>query len=100
MPRGSGTFFHSLRGLEIGAEVARSLDDFFVLWQSLPLKTAQRWLDILGVQRLGKRCRIVGRLGDSGGDMRPRHKGRIADNRHPSKGEVRTLEVVDRLQDR
>lgn len=100
MPRGSGALLCGLCGLEIGAEVTRSFDDFFVLWQSLPLETAQCRLDILGVERFGKRCGIVRRLGNSGGNMRPRHKGGITDNRHLSKGEVWTFEIVYWLQNR
>ena len=80
--------------------MARSLDDFFVLRQSLRLESAECRLDIVGVQRFGKRRGIIRRFGNSGSDMWPRHKGGVTDNRHLSKSEMWALEVVDRLQDR
>ena len=97
MPLGSGAFFGGLCGLEIGAEVTRAFNDFFVLWQSLSLETVQCLLDILGLQRFRKRGGIICRLGNSGGDMRSRHKSGVTDNRYLSKGEMWALEVVDRL---
>ena len=78
--RGAGALFGGLRRLQIGAEVARALDDFSVLRQPLRLEAAQRRLDVVAVERLRERRRIVGRLGDAGGDMRPRHESGIADD--------------------
>src|SRR5690349_5906290 len=97
MARRAGALFRSLCRLQIGAEVARAFDDFFVLSQSPALEPAQRRFYVFAVERFGKRGGIIRRLGHAGGDMRPRHKGGIADNRHPSKSEMRTLKIIDRL---
>ena len=98
--RRAGALFGGLRRLQIGAEVAGAFDDFSVLRQALRFEAAQRGLDVLGIERLRERRRIVGRLGNAGGDMGPRDEGRIADDRDPAEGEPRAFQIVDRLQDR
>src|SRR6516225_1731114 len=93
--RRSSAFFRSLRSLEISAKMARPFDDFLVFRQSLALEAAQRGLHILGIQRRGKRCGIVRRLRNSGGNVWTGDKGCIADDRRAPEGEVRALEIVD-----
>src|SRR5580658_4440831 len=97
---GASALFGGLRRLQIGAEMARALDDLASLRQALGLETAQRRLDVVAVERLRQRRRIVGGLRHAGGDMGPRHEGGVAENSNPAEGELRAFQIVDRLQDR
>ena len=60
------------------AEVTGALNDFSSLRQALRLEGAQRGFDIVAVERLCQRRRIVSGLGDAGSDVGPRHEGGVA----------------------
>src|SRR4029079_11730456 len=57
------TLLHSLRSLQIGAEMAGALADAATQRHPLALEAPQRRLDVAVSQRRHKRLRIIGRLG-------------------------------------
>src|SRR5580658_2605628 len=57
---GAGALFGGLCCLQIGAEVACALDDLASLRQALRLEGAQRGFDVVAVERLRQRRRVVG----------------------------------------
>ena len=89
-----------LRRLQIGAEMARALDDAAADGQPLRLEAQQRRLDVVRGKRIGQRQRVVAGLRHAGADMRPRHERRIADDGDAAERHARRLQVVDRLQHR
>ena len=95
LPLGGG-----LRGLQIGAEVPRALDDASADRQALRFESSQRRHDLVEVERRRQCCCIVRRLGDAGRDVGPRDERRVADDGDAPERHARRLEIVDRLQDR
>src|SRR5215218_9250996 len=96
----TGTFFRSLCGLQISAEMSRALDDAAADGQPRSLKVLQRRFDVRGFQSTRQGCGIARRFADAGADMRPRHKGRVPDDRHPAESHAWGFEVINWLQDR
>ena len=69
--------------------------------QARRLETPERGGHVgFGGQRRGKRCGIVGSLGDAGGHVRTRDEGGVAEDRDAAERHVRRFKIVDRLQDR
>src|SRR6266487_2842284 len=96
----AGTLLGGLRGLQVGAKVARALDDAPSDRQALRLEASQCRLDLLDLERR-RQCRgVVSRLGNAGCDMRSRDEGRVANDRDSAECHARRLEIIDRLQDR
>ena len=63
-----------------------ALDDAVVLRQPGGLKTFERSFHIqLFLEGVRQRRRIIRGLGDAGGNVRPRDKSRIAQDRDPAK---------------
>ena len=65
----------------------------FVLW--IRMRKGPAAVDYIG---RGWRRGIIGGLGDTRCDMRPRHKGGIPDQRNTSKRHSRGFKIIDRLQ--
>ena len=55
---------------------------------------------VRGIERLGERQRVLGRLRHASADMRARHERGIAQDGDPAEGHARHCEIVDRLQER
>src|SRR6266545_234756 len=95
-PRAS-TLLGGLRGLQVGAKVARALDDALSDRQALRLEASQSRLDLLDLERRNQGRGVVRRLRNAGGDMRSRDEGRVADDRDPAECHARRLKIIDRL---
>ena len=81
--------------------MSAAADDTLTIGQPLGTVGRQCGIDIVVARQvIGQRPSIARRFGRAHADMRPRHEGRIADQRDAADNHGRGLQVDDRLQQR